>query len=279
MKRKYRGTGFKIFCLIERVIQARLKVGLHKILYQYLATKSRDAGLHFWNFGYADLKPTAKKLYLQESDEKYRFYIQLYNHVASAVNLKGKDVLEVGCGCGGGSSYIMKYHKPNSMKGIDIAEKAIDFCNSYYSKDGLSFSYGNAESLPFEKNTFDVVINVESSHCYGYMERFLNESYRVLRPTGYLLFADFRTKRQILSLQDQLDSSNFKILKKEVITPNVLKAMELDNDRKLEFIHQKAPKLLINSFKNMWATMDSRRYEVFKNRETEYFNYVLKKEA
>jgi len=268
-----------IFCLTERVIPAKMKVGLHKILYQYLATKSRDADLLFWNFGYADLKPNAKKLYLQESDEKFRFYVQLYNHVASAINLKGKDVLEVGCGCGGGSSYIMKYHHPNSLKGIDIAERAIDFCNSYYLNDGLSFSYGNAESLPFEKNTFDVVINVESSHCYGYMERFLNESYRVLRTSGYLLFADFRSKHQISSLQNQLNSSNFKTLKEEVITPNVLKAMELDHDRKLELIHQKAPKLLINSFKNWWATMDSRRYELFKNGEREYFNYVLKKEG
>ncbi len=36
------------------------------------------------------------------------------------------------------------------------------------------------------------MINIESSHCYGSMTRFLSEVSRVLRPNGYLLLADLR---------------------------------------------------------------------------------------
>jgi len=278
MKRKGKyGAPAYIFLLIKRIMPVIIKGKLNKMLYQYLATKSRDSDLLFWNFGFAPLNPDAKRLFLKDSDEKNRLYIQLYSHVISAVNLKEKDVLEVGCGLGGGSSFIMKYHKPKSMIGIDFSEKAIDFCNSNHSIDGLSFSYGQAESLPFEKNTFDVVINLESSHCYGYMERFLNEVSRVLRLNGYLLIADFRAKDQISSLQDQLNRSDLKFIKEEIITPNVLKALELDNERKLELIHKKIPKLLNNSFKYWWGTKGSAKYELFNTGEEEYFNYVLQK--
>jgi ubiquinone/menaquinone biosynthesis C-methylase UbiE len=47
--------------------------------------------------------------------------------------------------------------------------------------------------MPFPDASFDAVINVESSHCYPSMGRFLSEVHRVLRPRGSLLFADLRT--------------------------------------------------------------------------------------
>ena len=39
---------------------------------------------------------------LKSEDEKDRYPIQLYHHVASQINLKGLKVLEVGSGRGGG---------------------------------------------------------------------------------------------------------------------------------------------------------------------------------
>src|SRR5437016_14665802 len=93
-------------------------------------------------------------------------------YVAGSIDLKGLDVLEVGCGRGGGASYIMRYLKPKSMTGVDIAEKAIAFCKRYHTVEGLSFRYGDAESLPFDNNTFDVIVNIESSQCYGSIPRF-----------------------------------------------------------------------------------------------------------
>jgi fatty-acid O-methyltransferase len=44
--------------------------------------------------------------------------------------------------------------------------------------------HGDAENLPFPQVSFDAVINVESAHCYGSIERFLAEVHRVLRPGG-----------------------------------------------------------------------------------------------
>src|SRR4030042_1684299 len=101
-----------------------------------------------------------------------------------------------------------------------------------HSIPGLSFSCGKAESLPFEKDAFDVVINVESSHCYATLGNFLKEVHRVLRLNGYFLLADFRNKEQMDQLRRHLQGSGFQFLREEIITPHVLRAMELDHERK-----------------------------------------------
>ncbi|QDU31359.1 Phthiotriol/phenolphthiotriol dimycocerosates methyltransferase [Anatilimnocola aggregata] len=56
--------------------------------------------------------------------------------------------------------------------------------------EGLSFVVGDAENLPFEDDTFDAVVNVESSHCYRSDPAFLAQVRRVLRTGGHVLFAD-----------------------------------------------------------------------------------------
>jgi len=277
IKGKY-GIPAYIFCLTNSCVPLEMKKRFLKLLYQYLATKNKNGDLLLWNFGFAGLNPNEKTLSLENSDEKHRYCIQLYHHLASAVNLRGKDVLDVSCGSGGGSYFIMKYHKPKSMMGIDFSEKAVDFCNSYYSMEGLSFSYGDAESLPFGANTFDIVMNIEASHCYGRMDCFLSEVYRVLRQNGFFLFTDFRRKNQISSLRKQFSDSGLTFIKEEFITPHVVKAMELDHDRKVRLIHQKTPKILHNTYKYWWGTKISKRYELFKTREEEYLHYVLQKQ-
>ena len=78
------------------------------------------------NYGYADLD-NPKTIELKPEDEAERYGLQLYHQAASWANLKGKDVLEVGSGRGGGASYIARYLEPNSYVGIDLSEPGIQF--------------------------------------------------------------------------------------------------------------------------------------------------------
>ena len=64
---------------------------------------------------------------------------------------------------------------------------------------------GDAENLPFEDNSFDAIINVESSHCYGNVEQFLREVHRVLRPGGDFLFVDLRGAQKLVELQTMVE--------------------------------------------------------------------------
>lgn len=256
----------------------KVRNGFYKGLFQFLARRvGKHDDLLFWNYGFADFESNKNRLFLSDSDEKYRNCIQLYDHVAGGVDLSGQDVLEVGCGCGGGSSFVMKRHLPRSYSAVDLAGEAIEVCKRRHSVPGLSFFCGKAESLPFEMDAFDVVINVESSFCYGSLDLFLKEVYRVLRPDGHFLIADFRRKDQMGELRGRLESSGFQFLKEEIITPQVLQAMALDHERKMDLLNRKAPKLLVNSFKYWWGTKDSKRYQLFSSGEEIYFNYVLQK--
>jgi len=93
------------------------------------------------------------------------------------------------------------------MVGVDFSEDAVRLCNENYDVNGLSFKTGNAESLPFRNSSYDVVVNVESSHCYSSMDAFLAQVQRVLREGGYFLYADFRRKEDVENLRKSLTNS------------------------------------------------------------------------
>jgi SAM-dependent methyltransferase len=266
-----------LFGLISR-LSPNLKRELWRIWYQYLAN-NREAEWAFMNYGFVDLDPHAKPLALSPSDEKDRLCIQLYHHVAGAVDLRGLDVLEVGCGRGGGCSYIWGYLGPRSVVGVDLSQKAIELCRRHHAAAGLRFSQGDAEALPFADRTFDVVVNVESSHCYGSMERFLSEVCRVLRPHGYFLLADLRGRDRVVPLREQLRSSGLALLKEEAISLNVLAALDLGNERKLGLIREKVPRLLRRSFHHFAGIKGTKIYESLRDGGSEYLSYILRKNA
>src|SRR5437867_6117981 len=106
--------------------------------YQYLASY-KLSDWRFMNYGYASLDPSDEAVLLAPDDEPDRYSIQLYHRVASAVALRNRDVLEVGCGRGGGSSFVKRYHCPKKVIGVDFSARAIRFCEQKYRIDGLSF--------------------------------------------------------------------------------------------------------------------------------------------
>ena len=173
----------------------RLKKWFWKTWYTVFAQKVSNSDLKFMNYGYFDSELNLK---LGPEDEVNRYTIQLYHHVATQINLKDLKVLEVGSGRGGGADYIARYLNPKKMTGIDISPSAIALCKKNYTSSNLVFQQGDAEQLPFLNNSFDAIINVESSHCYASMDKFLNEVKRVLKPGGSFYCLEFSTPQSIL---------------------------------------------------------------------------------
>jgi len=252
----------------------KLKNSFFRIWYWYISTVDKNAEVTFMNYGYSN---ESHKIKLDENDEKNRYSVQLYNIVARGAEIQGNDILEVGCGRGGGLSYINRYLSPNSATGIDLSKKGIDFCRQYYSNERLEFLHGNAQNLNFKDNAFDVVLNIESSHRYDQMEKFLAEVYRVLKPGGFFLFADFRHENELEELTMQLENSNFKPVKFEIITPNVLEALKFSSPDREYLIHKLVPKFLYNLGENFAATEGTTIYNKFATHEFEYFFYIFMK--
>jgi len=170
----------------------KLIQGVQKRYYPYLTRRVADH-LLFLNMAIEEDPPMA--LPLDGADEPNRYPIQLYHATATqAGGLAGKRVLEVGCGHGGGASYLTRALGPQSYVGLDLNPAGIEFCRQRHQVPGLRFVRGDAENLPFPAGSFDAVINVESSHSYPHVDRFLSEVARVLRPDGVLLYADVRLR-------------------------------------------------------------------------------------
>lgn len=245
-----------------------------RIWYWYISTLDKNGEVIFMNYGYAD---NAKPIFLEASDEKNRYSAQLYHLVATGVDISGKDILEVGAGRGGGLDYVYRYLHPGSATGIDLNEKAVQFCNQRYQNESIKFLQADAENLSFEDCSFDVVINVESSHGYPHMDKFLAQVHRVLKPGGYFLFADFRLQEDIKTLKAQLGSSNLIIIREKNITDHVFEALTKTTNERLSLIQKLVPTFLHGIAKKFAAIQGSSMFEAFANHQYEYLYFVLKK--
>jgi SAM-dependent methyltransferase len=251
------------------------KKRLWRAWYEYLAGAHRAPEWTFMNYGYAASE--AQTLELAAADEPDRHWIQLYDHVAGAVDLNGRMVLEVGSGRGGGSSFIKRYMRTVRMIGVDLSKNAVEFSRAMHRIDGLEFRIGDAENLAFNDCSFDAVINVESSHCYPSFEKFLFEVRRVLRPGGHFLYADFRDRGTVELWRNTLRSSELAVLREIDITPNVVAALDQDSDRKIELIDRLIPSILRPSFLDFAAVRGSALFEAFRSGRLVYMSFVLRK--
>ncbi|BBY06275.1 phthiotriol/phenolphthiotriol dimycocerosates methyltransferase [Mycobacterium noviomagense] len=183
---------------------------------------------------------------LEASDEANRFCIQLYHRVATQVDLSGKQVLEVSCFHGGGASYLMRTLHPASYTALDLNPAGIDFCRKRHQLPGLNFMQGDAENLPFADQSFDVVINIEASSYYPSFPRFLAEVARVLRPGGYLLYADVRYGRDhIAEWEEELRNAPMRLVSERDISKEVARGVETNVPRWQE-LNRRTPASLVS---------------------------------
>src|SRR5262249_14512563 len=135
-------------------------------------------------------------------------------------------------GRGGGASYVARYLKPRRMVGLDLSGKAVAFSTRQHALANLHFQKGDAEQLPFAGQSFDSVINVESSFCYPSIDRFLGEVKRVLRPGGYLHYTDLRLADEVAGWRAAIERSGLDLLVERDITANVIEALHRDCARR-----------------------------------------------
>ena len=216
-----------------------LRPPLWRWWYDMLAQRDSNGELLFMNYGFADGRDGIE---LDQADDRYRNPIQLYHHVVQPLELEGRNVLEVGCGRGGGAAFLARYHRPETLIGVDLSREAIAWCRRRHVLEGVEFREGQAEALPCADATVDVVVNVESSHCYRSMVEFLSEVARVLRPGGHFAFCDLRTAKAWEGLLPMFESAGLQIYREECINGPVVQALDLVFEKRGQQIEERVPR-------------------------------------
>ncbi len=104
-------------------------------------------------------------------------------------------MLDVGCGTGYLARMMARTVGPEgSVLGVDPSVPMIRYAREHTREAGCVFTEGFAEDLDAPESAFDVVVTSLAVHHFPEEKRgqAIKEMFRVLRPGGRVLIADFR---------------------------------------------------------------------------------------
>ena len=125
-----------------------------------------------------------------DKKEKYLNSFEKGKFLALLPDVKGKKILDVGAGTG-------RISLPLALAGaqitaLDISEKILEILKKKNKK--IHTVVGEAESLPFEDNSFDIVVSAFLIVHLKDPKIFFDEVYRVLKPGGLFLVSNINQK-------------------------------------------------------------------------------------
>ncbi len=148
-------------------------------------------------------KPIAKQTNVFLANKKraiifYRFLSKVYDvlnpflyndamrrEVAELASIRRGLVLDVGCGTGYTTEAILKWSAHGEVVGVDLTPQQLNKAvKKLKSRRGTLFLRGDAENLPFKKNTFDAIVSVGAVEYFPDPKRVIQEMTRVVKPRG-----------------------------------------------------------------------------------------------
>lgn len=133
--------------------------------------------------------------------------IAMREYIYSLLDLSRTEaILDIGCGNGYDLLRIGAMASTNArLFGIDKSEKAIKEAEHRVAGDPrYSVSVVDAASgLPFESGTIDIAFSINFLECIRSKDKFLDDLYRILRPTGQVVFAHFDWDSQLINGRDK----------------------------------------------------------------------------
>ncbi|MBI2630469.1 class I SAM-dependent methyltransferase [Candidatus Pacearchaeota archaeon] len=132
----------------------------------------------------------AEEYYQSRKDKKgtsyfYNQLLEMPTTLKLLGNIRGKKVLDLGCGPGIYAKVLSE--KGASVKGIDISEKSIEIAKK--EAPHAEFIIGDAEKLPYKNFEFDIVLSPLMLGHLKSWNKVLSEIYRVLKKGGLFIFS------------------------------------------------------------------------------------------
>jgi ubiquinone/menaquinone biosynthesis C-methylase UbiE len=198
--------------------------------YDDMAQALPDERLVFMNYGYAgaDSESFSWLNVVRDEDWTFRYSANLVRHALDGITTENRQVLDVGSGRGGACRYLARHAGASRIVGVDASLQNVLFAQRACGGSdgsGPEFVHAGAESLPFPDEAFDIVLNLESSHCYADVPRFLAEVRRVLKPGGYFSHADVFPPGDARRREHLLAETGFEICSAQNISRQVARSI------------------------------------------------------
>ena len=142
-----------------------------------------------------------------ESDQAgiYEICKDDYPYIAAELDKEEyHDLLDCGCGTGPMISLLYEVDSKKHYTGLDITPRMIEVAKAK-NLSGVDWVVGDCEDLPFEENSFDVIICSNSFHHYPNPQKFFYSVKRVLRPNGRLILQDYTAPSVVLWLMNHTE--------------------------------------------------------------------------
>jgi phosphoethanolamine N-methyltransferase len=111
------------------------------------------------------------------------------------VDLRGRRVLDIGCGSGGITLFIARQFQPARIVGFDVELPVVESARRRATKAGLAdraeFTQGPPGRLPFPDESFDVVFSKDAMVHIPDKDAIFAEIFRVLKPNGTFAASDW----------------------------------------------------------------------------------------
>lgn len=144
----------------------------------YLLSEDYYGGTGFHHIGYWGNNATSARQACEDLLEKL---------LSLCPEIKGP-VLDVSCGRGGTTHYLLKYFHAEELAGIDDSQWALDFCQEKI--PDIRFIPMDPVKMEFPDESFSTIICLEGAPYFETRYKFLKDALRVLKPGGRLLLAD-----------------------------------------------------------------------------------------
>jgi MPBQ/MSBQ methyltransferase len=132
----------------------------------------------FMNFGYWD----------DDTRDQKQACENMMEQLLALIPNRSGTILDVACGKGASTAYLMKYYRPEMVTGINISEKQLQIARDR--APGCTFRVMDATDLDFPDGSIDNVLCVEAAFHFDTREKFLKEVHRVLKPGGAVVLSD-----------------------------------------------------------------------------------------